>query len=92
MQERLGVLQWVRVHHYPPNTCTLAAEGGHLGLLQWVRKHGCQWDKWNGVPLPLGAGTWRCWCGRESTGPRGAGHTTVRRARIAVHSPLRAGT
>ena len=48
VQERLGVLQWVRVHHDPPNTwtCTLAAEGGHLGLLQWVRMHGCQWDKW----------------------------------------------
>jgi len=83
------VLQWVRKHHDPPNTwtCTLAAEGGHLGLLRCASG-----ISGNVVPPPLGSGTWRCWCGRESTGARGAGHTTVRRARIAVHSPLRAGT
>ena len=27
------------------NTCSAAAEGGHLEVLQWARANGCPWDR-----------------------------------------------
>ena len=26
------------------NTCSYAAENGHLHIIQWVRQNGCDWD------------------------------------------------
>jgi hypothetical protein len=40
------VLQWLKANgcDWSANTCSEAAEGGHLVLLQWARANGCEWD------------------------------------------------
>ena len=39
------MLQWSRVNGCPwgEQTCTSAAESGHLEVLQWLRANGCPW-------------------------------------------------
>ena len=41
------VLLWLRANGCPwdEETCTCAAEGGHLEVLQWARANGCPWDR-----------------------------------------------
>ena len=40
------VRQWARANGCPWNkqTCTRAAEGGHLEVLQWAIENGCPWE------------------------------------------------
>ena len=28
------------------DTCSYAAEYGHLDVLKWARENGCEWDSW----------------------------------------------
>jgi hypothetical protein len=39
------VLHWARANGAPwdEDTCSGAAEGGHLAVLQWARANGCPW-------------------------------------------------
>ena len=41
-----GVLQWARENgcDWDSDTCSSAAQGGHLGVLQWARENGCEWN------------------------------------------------
>ena len=41
------MLQWARANGAPwtEDTCSFAAEGGHLEVLQWARANGCPWDE-----------------------------------------------
>jgi hypothetical protein len=45
---RVPLLQWARANGCPwdEETCSAAAEGGHLAVLQWARAEGCDWDAW----------------------------------------------
>lgn len=42
-----GIRRWARENGCPwnTNTCTEAADAGHLDILQWVWAHGCPWDR-----------------------------------------------
>jgi len=63
-----------------------AASGGsgRLEVLGWALEHGCPCDAPTSWEVPLGAGTSRCWCGRESTVLPGA--------YVHLCPPPRAGT
>ena len=39
-------LQWAHQNGCPwdEETCSIAAEEGHLEVLQWLRQNGCPWD------------------------------------------------
>jgi hypothetical protein len=41
------VLKWARANGCPwdENTCSSAAEGGHLGILKWARENDCPWNE-----------------------------------------------
>ena len=43
----MAVLKWLRSKGCPwgEETCTDAAEGGHLEILKWLRSEGCPWDE-----------------------------------------------
>ena len=40
------MLQWARANGcaWDADTCSSAAEGGHLEVLQWARANGCEWN------------------------------------------------
>ena len=41
------MLKWARENDCPwdEETCTAAAEGGHLETLKWARANGCPWSE-----------------------------------------------
>jgi hypothetical protein len=41
------VLKWARENGCPwdEETCSAAAEGGHLEVLKWARENGCPWTE-----------------------------------------------
>ena len=55
---QLEVVKWLRFFSascpWDADTCTSAAEGGHLERLQWLRANGCPWNKWTCINATKG--------------------------------------
>jgi hypothetical protein len=55
----LKALRFAENFPWDEDTCTNAAEGGHLEVLKWLRENGCPWDE-KTCGYAAGAATSRC--------------------------------